>query len=226
MSTRKASARLRESAPRPPGRPAGRTAADGVIADRAALLAAAERLIRDRGPSVSLQAIAAEAGVTKPTLYREVGDRDALVNALAERLALRMAEATAALVARASSPREGLGNLVAGYLDLAARDRHLYLFVTAGVSGEDRVQQSLRLADGAASQFAEPIAAYRAARGADPGVARVWSYGLLGALHFVTLWWLRDRPAAIEVVTEQITALLWSGMSLEDGAAAETAGRR
>ena len=74
------------NAPRKRGRPAGRTAADGVIADRDQLLSAAEALIGRDGPQVSLAAIAAQAGVTKPTLYREVGDRDALVHALAERL--------------------------------------------------------------------------------------------------------------------------------------------
>lgn len=200
---------------RRPGRPAGRTSADGVIADRNMLLAAAEQLIRDNGPSVSLEAIAIRAGVTKPTLYREVGDKDALVNALAERLAIRMAESMSELVARASGPREGLAQLVTGYLELATRDRHLYLFVTAGGTREDRVQQSLLLADGAANQFAEPIANYRAAHGADAEVALVWSYALLGALHFVTLWWLREDNADINQVIEQITSLLWSGMALQ-----------
>ena len=202
-------------APRPRGRPAGRTTAQGVIADRDKLLQAAETLIRRNGPSVSLAAIAIEAGVTKPILYREVGDKDALVNALAQRLAERMASTTTRLVAQARQPREGLRNLVAGYLQLAARERHLYLFVTAGGTGDDRVQQSLLLADGAASQFAAPIAAYRSARDTDPGVATVWSYGLLGALHYVTLWWLREAAADIDEVTEQITTLLWSGMGLE-----------
>jgi AcrR family transcriptional regulator len=178
------------------------------------LLAAAENLIREKGPGVSLEAIARQAGVTKPTLYREVGDRDVLVNALAERLAAQMAEAARRLVAQAATPKEGLRNLVTAYLQLAARERNLYLFVTAGGTGDDRVQQSLLLADGAARQFAEPIAAYRAANQADPTVATVWSYGLLGALHYVTLWWLRDQTASMEVVSEQITLLLWSGMQL------------
>jgi AcrR family transcriptional regulator len=186
-----------------------------VIADRSKLLSAAEKLIREAGPAVSLQAIARQAGVTKPTLYREVGDRDALVKALAERLAARMAEATTRLVAAAHGPREGLQNLIAGYLKLAAEDRQLYLFVTAGGNGDDRVSESLLLADGAADQFVAPIAAYRAAHGADPDVATVWSYGLLGAMHFVTLWWLREQAPAMEVVIEQITSLLWSGMGLE-----------
>ena len=214
MSSRKTSPRKHSHKPRRPGRPAGRTAADGVIADRGILLAAAEKLIRKQGPGVSLQAIAAEAGVAKPSLYRGVGDRDALVNALAERLAARMAESVSQLVAQAAAPREGLRNLVAGYLDLATREKHLYLFVTAGGTGEDRVQQALLLADGAAGQFAEPIAAYQAAQGADPAVSTVWSYGLLGALHFVTLWWLRDQGSDIDRVIDQITSLLWSGMGV------------
>lgn len=215
MTSRTKSTRAAPRTPRRPGRPAGRTTADGVIADRSMLLSAAEKLIREKGPGVSLEAIALAAGVTKPTLYREVGDRDVLVNALAERLAVRIAESSARLVAQASGPREGLRNLVAGYLELADRDRHLYLFVTAGGARDDRVQQSLLLADGAAVQLAEPIAAYRAAHGADPAVAVVWSYGLLGALHFVTLWWLRDRTTEIDLVIDQITSLLWSGMGLE-----------
>lgn len=197
---------------RPRGRPAGRTTADGVIADRDVLLTAAEQLIRENGPTVSLQAIAGQAGVTKPTLYREVGDKDALVNALAGRLVLRMADETARLVAQATGARDSLRTLIAGYLEHAARDRNLYLFVTAGGTGDDRVQQSLLLADGAARQFAEPIAAYRAAGGSDPAVATVWSYALLGALHYVTLWWLRDQSIDIDRVADQITALLWSGM--------------
>ena len=197
---------------RRPGRPAGRTTADGVIADREILLRAAETLIHDKGPGVSLAAIAIKAGVTKPTLYREVGDKDALVKALAERLAVRMANSVARLVGKASTPQEELRNFVAAYLKLAAQDRNLYLFVTAGGTGDDRVQQSLLLADGAVSQFSSSIAADRAARGADPAVAVVWSYGLLGALHFVTLWWLRDQSADLEEVIDQITSLLWSGM--------------
>ena len=90
-------------------------------------------------------------------------------------------------------------------------------YESLNISREDRVQQSLLLADGAASQFAEPIAAYRAAQGADPAVSTVWSYGLLGALHFVTLWWLRDQETDIDLVIDRITSLLWSGMGLEAG---------
>ena len=204
------------AAPRRPGRPAGRSIDDRLVADREALLAASERLIRRQGPDISLEAIAIEAGVTKPILYRGVGDRDALVNALAERLAVRMADHVAQLTVAASGPRDALRRLVGGYLDHAAGDRNLYLFVTAGGASEDRVQQSLRLADGTARAFAEGIATYRTARGADPQVATIWAYALVGALHFVTLWWLRDQAIDIDIAIDQITALLWSGVGLEE----------
>jgi AcrR family transcriptional regulator len=201
---------------RGPGRPAGRRVADGLIADRESLLTAAEELIKDEGPNISLQAIANKAGITKPILYRGVGDRDALVRALSERLASRMAERITQLVEQAGSGRESLRGFVEGYLQNAATQRNLYLFITAGGARDDRVQQSLLLADGAAAQFAEPIAAYRAAHGEDPQVATVWSYGLLGALHFATLWWLRDEATDMDQVVDQITGLLWSGLGHED----------
>jgi AcrR family transcriptional regulator len=203
--------RAKRDEQRRPGRPAGRGRVDGLIADRETLLAAAERLIRKRGPAVSLDAIAIEAGVTKPILYRGVGDRDALVQALALRLAERTADAMARLAAEAAGPRDSLRRLVSGYLEFAAAERHLYLYVTAGGASEDRVRQSLLLADDAARRFEPGIAAYRTTHGADPAVATVWSYAFVGALHFVTLWWLRDEGLAMDTVAEQLTELLWQG---------------
>jgi AcrR family transcriptional regulator len=209
--------RRRHALPRKRGRPAGRSSNDGVIADRETLLASAERLIRKRGPGVSLDAIAIEAGVTKPILYRGVGDRDALVQALALRLTARMADAMTQLAADAAGPRAALRRLVGGYFERAAAERHLYLYVTAGGTSEDRVRQSLLLADDAAHRFEPGIAAYRAAGGADPAVAAVWAYAFVGALHFVTLWWLRDEALPLDAVAEQTTELLWEGLGLRSG---------
>ena len=125
-----------------------------------------------------------------------------------------MAEGVERQVAAAGSAEDALRCLVSGYLEHAKAERNLYLYVTAGVIGDDRLRLSLMLADGTARQFAASIAAYRSARGADPGVATVWSYGLVGALHYVTLWWLREESTDQEAVTEQLTALLWSGVKL------------
>ncbi|HEU4481075.1 MAG TPA: helix-turn-helix domain-containing protein, partial [Actinomycetota bacterium] len=50
---------------------------------RIELLEAADRALRREGPLVSMNAIAAEAGVTKPILYRHFGDKGGLYQAIA-----------------------------------------------------------------------------------------------------------------------------------------------
>ena len=54
-------------------------------ARRESLLAAADLVVQRDGPSASMSAIAAEAGITKPILYRHFGDKSGLYAALAER---------------------------------------------------------------------------------------------------------------------------------------------
>jgi AcrR family transcriptional regulator len=50
---------------------------------REALLNAALAVITRDGPAASMDAMAAEAGITKPILYRHFGDRDGLIAAVA-----------------------------------------------------------------------------------------------------------------------------------------------
>ena len=49
---------------------------------REQLLNAADRVVQREGPGASMNAIAAEAGITKPILYRHFGDRNGLIGAL------------------------------------------------------------------------------------------------------------------------------------------------
>lgn len=59
-----------------------RTAAESR---RRELLEAADRVVLRDGPGASMNAIAAEAGITKPILYRHFGDKGGLYRALAKR---------------------------------------------------------------------------------------------------------------------------------------------
>src|SRR6201991_5290331 len=52
---------------------------------RKELLEAADRVVLRDGPQASMNAIAAEAGITKPILYRHFGDKAGLYQALAVR---------------------------------------------------------------------------------------------------------------------------------------------
>ena len=65
---------------------------------REELLNAAIAGIRKHGPSASMDSLAAEAGITKPILYRHFGDRAGLVSAIADRFAdTLLADLTTAL---------------------------------------------------------------------------------------------------------------------------------
>ena len=69
------------SAPRAPGRPS-RTDAERSL-KRQRLLEDAREAIRRHGPSVSVDDIAAQAGVSKPVIYAEFGDKAGVAEAIA-----------------------------------------------------------------------------------------------------------------------------------------------
>jgi len=208
-TTSSSTARVR----RGPGRPAGRPAGAPTITDREGILDAAERAIRSAGPSVSLEAIAAEAGVTKPILYQHVGNKDAIVDALAERHLARTRLAIDAAVATATSPRQGWHLMVEAFLGVVDEHRDLFLFLTSGGTADSWLQRSLHLADRSAEPLIEALAAQRRADGADPAVATSWAYGIVGMMHYIALWWIRDPGVTIQQVADQITELMFSGLA-------------
>ena len=60
-------------------------ASERKAARREELLEAAVRVIRQDGAGASMRAVAAEAGCTKPILYRHFGDKSGLYQAVADR---------------------------------------------------------------------------------------------------------------------------------------------
>lgn len=168
------------------------------------LLEAAERLIRSDGATVTLEAIAAAAGVTKPILYREVGDKAAVVDALAERLVHRINAAVGRALVGATDRADGWRRFVDAYLSVVDAERDLFLFTTTGGAGAE--PRLLRMADLSAG----PLAAVDGSGPADLTRA----YAVIGMLHVVTLWWLRDRAVTREQLVEHLVGLLASGLAI------------
>jgi AcrR family transcriptional regulator len=189
---------------RKPGRPA----AGEPSVDRLAVLESADRLIRRDGPNVSLAAIAAEAGVTKPIVYHHVGGKDAVVHGLAWRLNERYAEAARRAVAGITEPSAVIRAFVDAYFAQLETDRNLYLYVTRATVSSG----VLSFADQSASGLAALLADVREAAGGERAPALPWAYGIIGMLHFVSLWWLRDADRSRAELTEQLTDLLWAGL--------------
>lgn len=198
---------MTERTRRRPGRPSG----GKHLVDRERMLDAAERAIRRDGAGVSIDAIAREAGVTKPIVYAQVGKRSELSDALAQRLAHRLIEAASDAMSKRRTPRTRLVAMIRSTLETLAEHRELFLFVTGGVS-EDMPQRTLFLAAQSAKPIAEQIAAARSAEGLDPSVAVAWSYAIVGLLNMVSLWWLTESAEPAGRVAEHLAELLWPGL--------------
>lgn len=179
---------------------------------RAELLDAADRAIRREGPDVSMEALAAEAGITKPVLYRHFGDRDGLLDALATRHAARLTAELAEALATERHPRHRIRTTIATYLGFLERDPQVHRFVT-------RTTRPSRSGQGA---LADALSVVREAvvgnvtreldgAGLDPAPAATWGTGIVGMVQLVGERWLDERDVERDELVQRLTDLVWHG---------------
>lgn len=192
---------------------------------RAELLDAATRVIRSGGTNVSMDRIAAEAGITKPILYRHFGDRAGLIAALGERFAgTLLAELNASLESGAA-PNELLEKTIDAYLRVVESDPEVYQFISQRIAAEDPQ------AAAAVGNFIRQVAAQVAVvlgeqlrdAGLDSGGAEPMAYGIVGMVHAAGDWWVERRSMPRHRLVSYLSKLLWGGIS---GLGPLSAGRR
>lgn len=180
--------------------------------DREQVLDAAERVIARDGAGASIEAVAAEAGVTKPIVYDRVGGRADLADALAERLADRMVQAsTIAITDTPGISRATLAAFIEANLSVVSEHRHLFLYVTGG-STEQTAIGRLKVAERSTTPMTAAVAAWRTQFDQDPSVAEAWAFGIVGMLQMVSMWWLTQVGRSAADVAGQIADLLWHGL--------------
>jgi AcrR family transcriptional regulator len=168
------------------------------------------RAISEHGPATTIEQIAAECGVTKPIVYRTVGDKQSLVGALSELLIDRIASSVSASTDPRAAPRDRFRSAVVGYLAAVVADRNLFLFVNAASPDGDQMRTLVaRSAANLIDQFAA----------AQPGdrrhaiAARTWSHAIVGAFQITALMWLGDEYCDLPLLADDLTDLLWQGIT-------------
>ncbi|WP_051712082.1 TetR family transcriptional regulator [Streptomyces sp. NRRL S-350] len=182
---------------------------------REQLLNAADRVIQREGPSASMNAIAAEAGITKPILYRHFGDRNGLIQALTERHTGGLLAAVRAALAEPLERRDRVEHVLDTYLAGIEARPQVYRLLTHPEPG-DPSGAGTALAP-ALRQIAEEIT--RAVQsqvdlGADRDLlAEAWGRGITGMVLAAGDWWLETRPCTRTRMVQALADLLWGRLA-------------
>lgn len=182
-------------------------------ARRAELLAAADAVVRRRGSSASMDAIAAEAGISKPILYRHFGDKGGLCRALIDRYAEDLLGDLRAALAAERDPRARLEATIDAYMSFIERNEDAYRFLMQRVMTERPEAQAaiadfvLRIADEVAADMRGELGRF----GIDPDAAGPWAHGIVGMVQVAGDWWMRSRTLSRRQVVDHLVSLLWAG---------------
>lgn len=160
-----------------------------------------------------METLAAEAGITKPVLYRHFTDRGGLLDAVAERHARRLTDELRTALSEQRHPRERIRSVMATYLTFLERDPNLHRFVTR-VAPSERPGARSAIDDALTVVCDQVVAAVaRELTGArlDPGPATTWGIGMVGMVQLVGDRWIDTHDVTREVLVERLTDLIWNG---------------
>ncbi|MFP5220466.1 MAG: TetR family transcriptional regulator [Actinomycetes bacterium] len=187
-------------------------------ARRAELIAAVLMAVREHGPGIDMDDVAATSGVSKTVFYRYFEDKADLFLAVGRAVGEQLVEDVVAAVEGTRHPRDMIAGGVDTFLRAVEEDPHVYRFV---------LQRPANAA--AASDYSAVISKHVSrvigdllrAAGRDAGVAEPWGFAMVGAVRSAAERWLDEPTMSREALAGYLTDLLWAG-----GRAAPTAATR
>jgi AcrR family transcriptional regulator len=178
---------------------------------RRQLIAAADRVIRRRGPDASMDEIAAEAGVTKPILYRHFGHKDGLYGVLVRRYMRAIYRGSESALGE-TNPRRRIEEAVDAFLQAVEREPEIFRFVRRATSEQpEAADVAGALVRRHAAAIARTTRADLERLGLEADAAEPWAHGIVGMMQFVGSWWLEHPDVPRERLVNQLSALLWDG---------------
>lgn len=185
-------------------------------ARRIEFVEAAVRAIDRHGPNASVADIAAEAGISKPVIYRYFADKDELHEAVgqwgAELVLGRMAPA---LTSR-GPVRDRVARACDAYLESIEEHPQVFLLLV-----RHRTDGTDPLADGKAAiaaMMARILGDNLRRAQVDAAGAEPWAEGLVGLGLSIGEWWLTRRTMSRDAVARYLTEFVWHAF---DGIAQE-----
>ncbi|MBO0776288.1 MAG: TetR/AcrR family transcriptional regulator [Actinobacteria bacterium] len=182
---------------------------------RSQFVDAALRVVEAQGPELPMDAVAAEAGISKPVLYRYFSDKAALVQALGERGSEILLQRLLPAIGSDGPVLARIRDAVAAYFAVIDEHPNLYWLLARqanpdAVAGSDQAERDRELI---ATVLTRVIGDYQRVFGADSGGAEPWAYGITGLVQSTGEWWLQRRSMSRDHVVEYVTQLIWAAFA-------------
>jgi AcrR family transcriptional regulator len=178
-------------------------------ARRAELLDAAMRAIRQGGGRAAMEDIAAEAGISRPILYRHFDDATGLYAAVADRFCTELLARIRQSVRQVGPGRELLRRQAVTYLGFIAEDPDIYRFLMRQVPA-DRPRSATHRS-GFSRLIADETARYLARNGWADERAQAAGDLLIGGLEAAASRWVEEPSGTYEQLADELTDVLWGG---------------
>ncbi len=170
----------------------------------------AERGFRD----VTMDAVAAAVGVTKPLLYNYFGNKEQLYLACVARTGEELAGAIGAAVSAAPTPGDALKAALRTFFAFVERDERAWrVLYDATLPATGPIAEAM---DGYRARIAAPVAAaFAALEGATPDSpqAAALAHGQLAAAEAMSRWWLRTGALPATELAELLIDTLEPGLA-------------
>jgi AcrR family transcriptional regulator len=170
------------------------------------------RAVGRLGPDVGMDEIAAEAGVTKPVLYRHFHDKADLYVAVGARATDLLMSKIVPALADDGPIYERIRRAVDCYVAFIDEYRELYRFL---VLRPNPIKQDLVQEDKSkiAGVLTELLGAYLKLFRMETSVAGPSAHGIVGLVQGAGEWWL-DHPDEMtrDQLTDHLTMLIWHGI--------------
>ena len=173
--------------------------------------------IRAHGPDVSVDEIATEAGVSKPVLYAEFGDKVGIGEAIAVELGDRGERVVVEEISRAGGleMRRALTVAINRFIDIVIDEPEIYAFILRSIRTSDKGlldNALIRTLEGRFQQLAKVLAP-----DADPDLVHVVAAGTFGfILASVESWRDTERPER-GVLVDHLASILVQGFAATGG---------
>jgi AcrR family transcriptional regulator len=176
---------------------------------------AALRVLDADGPELLMDAVAAEAGVSKPVLYRYFSDKAELVAALAERGSEYLLARMLPAINSDGPVLDRISGTVGAYFSVIDEHPNLYWLVAGReYAGDDEGRSAARQGrEAIANALTAVIGDYLRLAGLDSGAAEPWAYGVTGLVQSTGEWWLRRRSMSRPHVVGYVTQLIWAALA-------------